>query len=178
RMKIGVTYGNPETTTGGNALKFYATMRIEVRKGETIMKSADEIQGSKMNVKIVKNKVAPPFKRVELELAYGKGVSASASLLDAAVKYNIITKAGSWFSYGEEKIGQGREVAKAFLEANPDIWATVSREVKKLMFPGQVSEEPAKKAAAEEEAPVKAPKSRKKAVVEEEGITLSVNSDE
>ncbi|NIZ40601.1 recombinase RecA [Entomospira entomophila] len=141
RMKIGVMYGSPETTTGGNALKFYASLRMEVRKGETIMKSAEEILGTKMNVKIVKNKVSPPFKKVELELVYGKGISASASLLDAAVKHNLIQKAGSWFSYGEEKIGQGRDNAKVFLENNPEVWATVTAQIQKIIYDGTHPEE-------------------------------------
>jgi recombination protein RecA len=169
RMKIGISYGNPETTTGGNALKFYATMRLEVRKGETIMKSADEILGSKMNVKVVKNKVAPPFKKVELEITYGKGVSASASLLDAAVKHNIIVKSGSWFSYGEEKIGQGREVAKKFLEENPEAWSSVSEQLKGVMFPART--EAAGKTEGQEEVLKAAPaKGRRTAKVKEEEI--------
>ncbi len=134
RMKIGVVYGNPETTTGGNALKFYASIRLEVRKGEAIMKTADEILGNKVTVKVVKNKVAPPFKKVELEMVYGKGISASASLLDSAVKHNLINKAGSWFSYGEEKIGQGRDNAKKFLETNPEVWASLTETLTAIMF--------------------------------------------
>lgn len=134
RMKIGVMYGSPETTTGGNALKFYASLRIEVRKGEAIMKSADEILGNKVNVKIVKNKISPPFKKIELELVYGKGISASASLLDAAVKHNLIQKAGSWFSYGDEKIGQGRDNAKSFIENNPDIWQKLTQQIQNIIF--------------------------------------------
>lgn len=134
RMKIGVVYGNPETTTGGNALKFYASIRLEVRKGEAIMKTADEILGNKVTVKVVKNKVAPPFKKVELEMIYGKGISASASLLDSAVKHNLINKAGSWFSYGDEKIGQGRDNAKKFLETNPDVWTSLTETLTAIMF--------------------------------------------
>jgi recombination protein RecA len=141
RMKIGVMYGSPETTTGGNALKFYASLRIEVRKGETIMKSADEILGNKVNVKIVKNKVSPPFKKVELELTYGKGISAVASLLDAAAKHNLIQKAGSWFSYGDEKIGQGRDNAKAFLENNPEIWLKLTTQLNAIIFAASQGEE-------------------------------------
>lgn len=134
RMKIGVSYGNPETTTGGNALKFYSSLRLEIRKGETIMKSADEILGNKVNVKVVKNKVAPPFKKVELELTYGKGISASAGILDCAVKYNLINKAGSWFSYGEEKIGQGRESAKLFIESNDNVKNSLVSKLQEIMF--------------------------------------------
>jgi len=116
RMKIGVMFGNPETTTGGNALKFYASLRIEVRRIETINKTADEAIGNRVRVKVVKNKVAPPFRKVEMEIIFGKGISASASLLDAALKYDLFQKAGSWYSYGDERIGQGRENAKEFLE--------------------------------------------------------------
>ncbi|MEI6389145.1 MAG: recombinase RecA, partial [Spirochaetota bacterium] len=114
RMKIGVMFGNPETTTGGNALKFYATVRLEVRKIETIEKGEEEAIGNRVRVKVVKNKVAPPFRKVELEIMFGKGISASGSLIDAAVKYDIIDKKGAWYAFGDEKIGQGRENAKTF----------------------------------------------------------------
>jgi recombination protein RecA len=120
RMKIGVMFGNPETTTGGNALKFYSSVRLEVRRVETITKGTDNPIGNVVRVKVAKNKVAPPFKKVEMEIMFGKGLSAVGSLLDAAVKYNIIQKSGSWFSYGEEKIGQGRDNAKDFLTSNPE----------------------------------------------------------
>lgn len=134
RMKIGVMFGNPETTTGGNALKFYASLRIEVRRIETISKGAEEAIGNRVRVKVVKNKVAPPFRKVELEIIFGKGISASASLLDAALKHDIFQKSGSWYSYGEERIGQGRENAKEFLEANPDIALKVEKQLRTLMF--------------------------------------------
>lgn len=137
RMKIGVMFGNPETTTGGNALKFYSTIRLEVRKIETISEGIDKAIGNKVRVKVVKNKVAPPFKRVEMEIIFGRGISASGSLLDAAVAQNIIAKSGSWYSYGEERIGQGRENAKSFLESNPDIYKQVEESVRSLLFPSQ-----------------------------------------
>ena len=144
RMKIGIMFGNPETTTGGNALKFYASVRLDVRKQETIEKGGDaEAVGNRIKVKVVKNKVAPPFRKVELEIMFGKGVSAVASLLDAAVKYEIIEKKGAWFSYGEEKIGQGRENAKDFIEKNPDFAAEIEARVRKIMFPGKKPEEAA-----------------------------------
>lgn len=144
RMKIGIMFGNPETTTGGNALKFYASVRLDVRKQETIEKGGDaEAVGNRIKVKVVKNKVAPPFRKVELEIMFGKGVSAIASLLDAAVKYEIIEKKGAWFSYGEEKIGQGRENAKDFIEKNPDFAAEIEARVRKIMFPGKKPEEAA-----------------------------------
>lgn len=137
RMKIGVMFGNPETTTGGNALKFYSSIRLEIRKIETISEGPEKAIGNKVRVKVVKNKVAPPFKRVEMEIIFGQGISASGSLLDAAVAYNIIAKSGSWYSYGEERIGQGRENVKGFLESNPDIYKQVEESVRSLLFPSQ-----------------------------------------
>lgn len=135
RMKIGVMFGNPETTTGGKALKFYSSIRLEVRRIETISKGADEAIGNRVRVKIAKNKVAPPFKKVELEIMFGKGISSSASLLDAALKENLIQKSGSWYSYGEERIGQGRENAKLFIENNPDIAVTIEKKLRSIFFP-------------------------------------------
>jgi recombination protein RecA len=135
RMKIGVMFGNPETTTGGKALKFYSSVRIEVRRIETISKGADEAIGNRVRIKVAKNKVAPPFKKVELEIIFGKGISASASLLDAALKFDILQKSGSWYSYGDERIGQGRENAKLFLESNPDLAAEIDKKVRVLLFP-------------------------------------------
>jgi len=135
RMKIGVMFGNPETTTGGNALKFYSSMRLEVRRIETISEGTDKAIGNKVRVKVVKNKVSPPFKRVELEIIFGKGISASGSLLDAAVQVGIITKSGSWYSYGDERIGQGRENVKGFLEGNPDMYKQVETSVRSYLFP-------------------------------------------
>jgi recombination protein RecA len=136
-MKIGVMFGNPETTTGGNALKFYASIRLEVRKIETISEGTEKAIGNKVRVKVVKNKVAPPFKRVEMEIIFGRGISASGSLLDAAVAQSIIAKSGSWYSYGEERIGQGRENVKGFLESNPDMYKQVEESVRRLLFPVQ-----------------------------------------
>jgi recombination protein RecA len=136
RMKIGVMYGNPETTTGGNALKFYASVRLEVRKTETIEGGKDEdAVGNRVRVKVVKNKVAPPFRRVELEIMFGKGVSALGSVLDAAIKHEIIDKKGAWYSFGEEKIGQGRENVKIFLEERPELTAEIEAKLRKIMFP-------------------------------------------
>lgn len=135
RMKIGVMFGNPETTTGGKALKFYSSIRLEVRRIETIAKGTEEAIGNKVRVKVVKNKVAPPFKKVELEIIFGKGISASGSLLDAALKHNLIQKSGSWYSYGEERIGQGRENAKLFLENNPELAEKLEKDLRALLFP-------------------------------------------
>jgi recombination protein RecA len=153
RMKIGVMFGNPETTTGGNALKFYASVRLDVRKQETIEKGGDaDAIGNRVKVKVVKNKVAPPFRKVEMEIMFGKGISASGSLLDAAVKYEIIDKKGAWFSYGEEKIGQGRDNAKEFIERNPEFASEIEARVRKIMFPDKTEEE---KAGSADAKPVK-----------------------
>jgi len=134
RMKIGVMFGNPETTTGGKALKFYASIRLEVRKVETIMKGTDEATGNIVRVKVVKNKVAPPFRKAELEMTFGRGISWSGSLLDAALRYEIVQKSGSWYSYGEERIGQGRDNAKLFLEGNADIAKEIEDKVRTIIF--------------------------------------------
>ena len=145
RMKIGVMFGNPETTTGGNALKFYSSVRLEVRKIETIEKSADEAIGNKVRVKVVKNKVAPPFRKVELEIMFGKGVSATSALLDAAVNCNIIQKSGSWYAYGEEKIGQGKDNTKEYIEKNPEFMKEIENKVREILFqPSAPNETPEK----------------------------------
>ena len=124
RMKIGVMFGNPETTTGGNALKFYASVRLDVRRIDSI-KDRDEIIGNRTRVKVVKNKVAPPFKLAEFDIMYGKGISKEGDILDLAVILDIVNKSGSWFSYNEERMGQGRENAKKFLVDNPKIMEDV-----------------------------------------------------
>ncbi len=139
RMKIGVMFGNPETTTGGNALKFYASVRIEVRKIESISKGADDIVGNRVRIKVVKNKVSPPFKKVELDLLFGEGISYVASILDAAIKFNLIDKSGSWYSYNGEKIGQGREKTIDFLKENPDISIDLDKKLRAMMFPPKAS---------------------------------------
>jgi recombination protein RecA len=159
RMKIGVMFGNPETTTGGNALKFYSSVRLEVRKIETIEKGEEEAVGNKVRVKVVKNKVAPPFRKVELDLMFGKGISWSGSLLDAAVKYDVIDKKGAWYTRGEEKVGQGRDNAKLYLEQNPETAAEVDKKVRELIFSAQHPEpksvEPKAEAAEKAAASVK-----------------------
>jgi recombination protein RecA len=138
RMKIGVMFGNPETTTGGNALKFYSSIRLEVRKTETIEAGKDtDAIGNRVKVKVVKNKVAPPFRRAELEILFGKGISAAGSLLDAAVKHGVIDKKGAWYSYGEEKVGQGRESARDYMIANPAFAEEIEQKLRKIMFPGR-----------------------------------------
>ncbi|KGJ21594.1 recombinase RecA [Paracoccus sanguinis] len=120
RMKIGVMFGNPETTTGGNALKFYASVRLDIRRTGAI-KDRDEVVGNATKVKVVKNKVAPPFKQVEFDIMYGEGISKVGELIDLGVKAGVVEKSGAWYSYGDERIGQGRENAKQFLRDNPDV---------------------------------------------------------
>ena len=129
REKVGVMYGNPETTPGGRALKFYSTIRLDVRRGEQL-KNGSEAVGNKTVVKVVKNKVAPPFKVAEVEIIYGEGLSKMGELIDAAVNAGIINKAGAWFSYNGEKIGQGRENVKAYLKANPNVYEEILAKVK------------------------------------------------
>ena len=149
RMKIGVMFGNPETTTGGQALKFYSSVRLEIRRVETIDGKGDEDAiGNRVRVKIVKNKVAPPFRKCELDIYFGKGINASASLLDSAVKHGIVDKRGAWYTMGEEKIGQGKENAVNFIETNPEIAATIEAKVREIAFPGQVIEKKETKKAA------------------------------
>lgn len=128
REKIGNPYGNPETTTGGRALKFYSSVRLDIRKVE-VLKEGENAVGNKVKVKVVKNKVAPPFKTVEFDIMYGEGISKLGTILDLAADYDIIKKAGSWYSYESEKIGQGREKAKAFLKENPKILEEVEKKL-------------------------------------------------
>ncbi len=132
REKVGVMFGSPETTPGGKALKFYSSIRLDVRKVDTI-KNGDEIVGNKTKVKIVKNKLAPPFKTAEFDIMFGKGISKSGSLLDMAVEYNVVEKSGAWFSFNGEKIGQGKENAKQFLESNENIYKEIENLVKEKM---------------------------------------------
>ena len=134
RDKIGVMFGSPETTTGGKALKFYSSVRLDVRRVDQV-KDGSDIVGSKTRVKVVKNKVAPPFKTAEFEIIFGKGISNSACILDAAVERGLIEKSGSWFSYNGEKIAQGREKAKAWLEAHPEIMESIQATVKAELNP-------------------------------------------
>ncbi|HKD24688.1 MAG TPA: recombinase RecA, partial [Xanthobacteraceae bacterium] len=129
RMKIGVMYGSPETTTGGNALKFYASVRLDIRRIGAI-KERDEVVGNQTRVKVVKNKLAPPFKQVEFDIMYGEGVSKMGEIVDLGVKAGIVEKSGSWFSHDSQRIGQGRENAKAFLRNNPDIAARIESAIR------------------------------------------------
>jgi len=129
RMKIGVMFGNPETTTGGNALKFYSSVRLDIRRIGQI-KERDEVVGNQTRVKVVKNKVAPPFKQVEFDIMYGEGISKTGELIDLGVKANIVEKSGSWYSYDSQRIGQGRENAKAYLKGNPQVAEAIEREIR------------------------------------------------
>lgn len=128
REKIGVMFGNPETTTGGRALKFYSSVRVEIRRSEAI-KSGSDIVGNKVNIKVVKNKVAPPFKSTQVDIIYGKGISRDGEVLDLAVEYDIVEKSGAWYAYKGEKIGQGRENAKNFLNTHPDIMEEITQAI-------------------------------------------------
>ena len=129
REKIGVMFGNPETTPGGRALKFFASVRMDIRRIDSIKVNGENI-GNRVRVKVVKNKVAPPFKQAEFDIMYGKGISKEGSLLDMAVEYNIVNKSGSWFTYDTERLGQGREAAKEFLATNPDLMAEIDHKVR------------------------------------------------
>ena len=145
REKIGVMFGNPETTTGGKALKFYSSVRIDIRRIAAV-KEGDVVIGSRTKVKVVKNKVAPPFREAEFDILYGEGISREGDLLDLAVNHNIVEKSGSWFSYKGERIGQGRENARQFLKDNKDVMAKVDTEVRKAL--GLIAAPPAAPAGA------------------------------
>ncbi len=144
RMKIGVMFGSPETTSGGNALKFYASVRLDIRRIEQLKQSTD-IVGNRVRVKVVKNKVAPPFRQAEFDIMYNRGISRSGSLLDIGVDMGIVQKAGAWFSMGDERLGQGRENAKTFLESNPDIMTEIENQIRRMSpeLAGFVDDEPA-----------------------------------
>ena len=123
-------FGNPETTTGGNALKFYASVRIDIRKASAPIKTGDEAVGSRVKVKIVKNKVAPPFKNTEFDIMYGEGISKVGEILDLGVEFDIVKKSGSWFSYGDTKLGQGRDAVKELLKDNPELLEELAEKIK------------------------------------------------
>jgi recombination protein RecA len=147
RMKIGVMFGSPETTTGGNALKFYASVRLDIRRIGAI-KKGDEVTGNQTRVKVVKNKVAPPFKMAEFEILYGVGISHEGEIIDLGVRQDIVGKAGSWYSYEGDRIGQGKENAREFLLANPEVAREIEARVRAQLLPG-----PAEVAAPEDEVP-------------------------
>ncbi len=145
RMKIGVMFGNPETTTGGNALKFYASVRMDIRKIATL-KQGDQIIGSRTRVKVVKNKVAPPFKEVEFDILYGEGISRTGDVLDLAVDKNLVEKSGAWYSYGKERIGQGRENSRTWLTEHPDVLAEIEGKLMDLLKPAPAPDKAVKPA--------------------------------
>ncbi len=149
RLKIGVMFGNPETTTGGNALKFYSSVRLDIRRIAAI-KDGAEVIGNRTRVRVVKNKVAPPFRETEFDIIYGKGISRSGEVLDLAVNFGIIEKSGSWFSYGGDRLGQGREAARTFLEENPDAMADIMHRIKAELDPASVTVEPVENGNAPE----------------------------
>jgi len=132
REKIGVMFGNPETTTGGNALKFYASVRIDIRRSQQI-KDGENVIGNRTKVKIVKNKVAPPFRTAEFDIIYGHGISRIGELIDMGVDMNVVKKSGSWFSYNDTKLGQGRDAVKQLLEDNPDLMEEIEAKVKEAI---------------------------------------------
>ncbi len=153
REKVGVMYGNPEVTTGGRALKFYASMRIDVRRIEQLKAPGNEFIGSRTRAKIVKNKVAPPFREAEFDIMYGKGISKEGEMVDMAVQMGIIQKSGAWFSYGEQRIGQGRDKVKQYFADNPDFAAEIEAKLRAAMAPAKKTENPetaAEEAAADE----------------------------
>jgi len=139
RDKIGVMFGNPETTTGGNALKFYASVRIDIRKA-TQLKDGEEVIGNRVKVKVVKNKVAPPFRKAEFDIMYGEGISKVGEIIDLGVDLNIIKKSGSWFSYGETKLGQGRDAVKNLIQDNPELMEELEGKIKKALTKEDVKE--------------------------------------
>ncbi|MGI9237097.1 MAG: recombinase RecA [Woeseiaceae bacterium] len=137
RMKIGVMFGSPETTTGGNALKFYSSVRLDIRRIGAI-KKGDEVIGNQTRVKVVKNKVSPPFKQAEFEILYGQGISRYGEIIDLGVQHDIVDKAGSWYSYGDDRIGQGKENVREFLKANPDMAAEIEHKIRAKLLPKTV----------------------------------------
>ena len=176
REKIGVIYGNPETTPGGRALKFYASVRIEVRRGEQI-KNGAEVIGNRTKCKVVKNKVAPPFKECEFDIMYGKGISRTGEVLDLAAEMGIVKKGGAWYSYNEMKLGQGRDNAKDFLEANPEIMNEIEEKIKASEVEIVMASKKNKKAAKLEEKSAAAAKPAKKDEPEMPDLTVSPEDD-
>jgi recombination protein RecA len=143
REKIGIMFGNPETTTGGNALKFYASVRLDIRRIGQIKEDADNITGNRVKVKVVKNKVAPPFKVVEFDIMYGRGISKSGEIVDLGVELNVIQKSGSWFSYAGNKLGQGRDAVKQIIEDNPELMDELEKKIKEKIAAGEALKEEA-----------------------------------
>ncbi|NRA63823.1 MAG: recombinase RecA [Pseudobacteriovorax sp.] len=161
RMKIGVMFGSPETTTGGNALKFYSSVRMDIRRIAAI-KQSDEVVGNRVRVKVVKNKVAAPFREAEFDVMFGEGISKTGDVLDLATNLEVVSKTGAWFSYKEQRLGQGREKAKDFLAQNPEIFAEIELAVKEKhgLVASSDSDKPASKSSAAPEVPQKAKRKR------------------
>lgn len=158
RQKIGIMFGNPETTTGGNALKYYASVRLDIRRIDSVKNKDGEDIGNRVKVKVVKNKVAPPFRIAEFDIIYGKGICAIGNILDVAVNMDIVKKAGAWFSYNDEKLGQGRDKSKEFLEANPDILNEIEQKVREKLAASKSAQTTPAGAKEEEEKTQKAAK--------------------
>jgi recombination protein RecA len=140
RMKIGVMFGNPETTTGGNALKFYSSVRLDIRRIGSL-KKGDDIYGNETRVKVVKNKMAPPFKKAEFDILYGEGISRVGEIIDLGVEHNILDKSGSWYSYGSDRLGQGKDRVREFLLGNPDVMAEIEQKIKSIIAPNLCPED-------------------------------------
>ena len=180
RLKVGVVYGNPEVTTGGNALKYYASVRIDIRKQESI-KNGSEIIGSHTRAKVVKNKVAPPYREAEFDIMYGTGINRLGELLDLAAKYDIVTKGGAWFSYGETRLGQGRDNARNYLKEHPEISSEIEHKLMAKLKGTSENQpavaEPSAAAEASAEAPAEKPAARKPArsAVAKTNIDISVD---
>jgi recombination protein RecA len=162
REKIGVMFGNPETTTGGRALKFYASVRMEIRRIENL-KSGDEVKGMRARVKVVKNKVAPPFRDAEVDILYGRGISREANILDVAALHGIVQRTGTWFAFGDMKLGQGRDNARDFLESNPELAREIDRRVRVAVGLTKPPAAPAPEGTAVPAAPAKEPAGKHKA---------------
>jgi recombination protein RecA len=156
REKIGIMFGNPETTTGGNALKFYASVRLDIRRIGQIKEGADNVMGNRTRVKVVKNKVAPPFKVIEFDIMYGEGISKVGEILDLGVEMEIVKKSGSWFSYGSEKLGQGRDAVKNILLDNPELMNEIEMKIRNTISGVVLDEEPVEKDKKEEKPAVSA----------------------
>ena len=153
REKVGIMFGNPETTTGGRALKFYSSVRLDVRRIDSI-KAQGEVIGNRTRVKVVKNKIAPPFKQAEFDIMFGKGISRSGDILDVATNLDLVQKSGAWFAYNGEKIGQGRENAKAFLESHPDVMETLDHQIREhygMLGDGEAPAVPADESKTDDE---------------------------
>jgi recombination protein RecA len=167
RMKIGVMFGSPETTTGGNALKFYSSVRLDIRRIGAI-KKGDEIIGNQTRVKVVKNKVSPPFKTAEFEILYGTGISREGEIIDHGVAQNIIDKSGSWYSYNGDRIGQGKENVRDFLRQNPEISQDIERQIRAVLLPETVKSPETKAADKAAAKAAKADKAEKAAKADKE----------